>query len=131
MAVKSLHQFFHYHNKYLNSMKCQEIRMGSSKCTIRCRNDTEHQYRWIISAVSPTDLQIEGVVDEAEEGVAILLWTPLLLGPVKLLHQGALEDPQEIILLLWLTLGTRPQKFITTTRIKLSTKTFSMNFQDR
>jgi hypothetical protein len=112
-------------------MKCQEIRMGSSKCTIRCRNDTEHQYRWIISAVSPTDLQIEGVVDEAEEGVAILLWTPLLLGPVKLLHQGALEDPQEIILLLWLTLGTRPQKFITTTRIKLSTKTFSMNFQDR
>jgi hypothetical protein len=22
MAIKSLHQFFYYHNKYLNSMKC-------------------------------------------------------------------------------------------------------------
>jgi hypothetical protein len=38
MAVKSLHQFFYYHSKYLNSMKCQEISMGPSKCTIQCRS---------------------------------------------------------------------------------------------
>jgi hypothetical protein len=40
MAVKSLHQFFYYHSKYLNSMKCQEISMGPSigeiQCTIIC-----------------------------------------------------------------------------------------------
>jgi hypothetical protein len=30
MVVKSLHQFFYYHSKYLNSMKCQEISMGPS-----------------------------------------------------------------------------------------------------
>jgi hypothetical protein len=36
MAVKNLHQFFYYHNKYLNSMKCQEISMDPSKCTIQC-----------------------------------------------------------------------------------------------
>jgi hypothetical protein len=30
MAVKSLHQFFYYHIKYLNSMKCREISMGPS-----------------------------------------------------------------------------------------------------
>jgi hypothetical protein len=36
MAVKSLHQFFYYHSKYLNSMKCWEISMGPSKCTIQC-----------------------------------------------------------------------------------------------
>jgi hypothetical protein len=36
MAIKSLHQFFYYHNKYLNSMKCREINMGPSKCTIQC-----------------------------------------------------------------------------------------------
>jgi hypothetical protein len=31
MAIKSLHQFFYYQNKYLNSMKCQEINMGKRK----------------------------------------------------------------------------------------------------
>jgi hypothetical protein len=36
MAVKSLHQFFYYHNKYLNSMKCREISMGPSIRTIQC-----------------------------------------------------------------------------------------------
>jgi hypothetical protein len=36
MVVKSLHQFFYYHSKYLNSMKCREISMGPSKCTIQC-----------------------------------------------------------------------------------------------
>jgi hypothetical protein len=36
LAHKSLHQFFYYHNKYLNSMKCQETSMGPSKCTIQC-----------------------------------------------------------------------------------------------
>jgi hypothetical protein len=36
MAIKSLHRFFNYHNKYLNSVKCQEISMGPSKCTIQC-----------------------------------------------------------------------------------------------
>jgi hypothetical protein len=36
MAVKSLHQFFYYHSKYLNSVKCQEISMGLSNCTIQC-----------------------------------------------------------------------------------------------
>jgi hypothetical protein len=30
MAIKSLHQIFYYPNKYLNSMKCQEISMGPS-----------------------------------------------------------------------------------------------------
>jgi hypothetical protein len=28
IAVRSLHQFFYYHNKYLNSMKCQETSIG-------------------------------------------------------------------------------------------------------
>jgi hypothetical protein len=37
MAVKSLHQFFYYHNKYLNSMNCREISMGPFICTIQCR----------------------------------------------------------------------------------------------
>jgi hypothetical protein len=36
MAIKKLHQFFYYHNKYLNSMKCPEISMGPTKCTIQC-----------------------------------------------------------------------------------------------
>jgi hypothetical protein len=36
MAIKSLHQLFYYYNKYLNSMKCQEISMDPSKCTIQC-----------------------------------------------------------------------------------------------
>jgi hypothetical protein len=36
MAVKSLHQIFYYHDKYLNSMKCQEISMGPSIQTIQC-----------------------------------------------------------------------------------------------
>jgi hypothetical protein len=36
MALKSLHQFFYYHNKYLNSMKCQEISMGPSMHIIQC-----------------------------------------------------------------------------------------------
>jgi hypothetical protein len=38
MAVKSLYQFFYYHSKYLNSVKCQEISMGPSIRTIQCRN---------------------------------------------------------------------------------------------
>jgi hypothetical protein len=37
MAVKSLHQFFYYHSKYLNTMKCQEISMGPSIHIIQCR----------------------------------------------------------------------------------------------
>jgi hypothetical protein len=37
MAVKSLHQFFYYHNKYLNSMKCREISMGPSIHIIQCK----------------------------------------------------------------------------------------------
>jgi hypothetical protein len=37
MVVKILHQFFYYHNKYLNNVKCREISMGPSKCTIQCR----------------------------------------------------------------------------------------------
>jgi hypothetical protein len=36
MAVKSLHQIFYYHGKYLNSMKCREIRMDPSIQTIQC-----------------------------------------------------------------------------------------------
>ena len=36
MAVKSLHQFFYYHSKYLNSMKCRKISIGPSICTIQC-----------------------------------------------------------------------------------------------
>jgi hypothetical protein len=36
MAVKSLHQIFYYHSKYLNSMKCQEISNGPSIRTIQC-----------------------------------------------------------------------------------------------
>jgi hypothetical protein len=36
MAVKNLHQFFYYHNKYLNSMKCQAISMGPSIHIIQC-----------------------------------------------------------------------------------------------
>jgi hypothetical protein len=36
MAVKSMHQFFYYHSKYLNSMKYQEISMGPSIRTIQC-----------------------------------------------------------------------------------------------
>jgi hypothetical protein len=42
MAVKSLHQFFYYHSKYLNSMKCREISMGPSIGTIQC---TEVDYQ--------------------------------------------------------------------------------------
>jgi hypothetical protein len=38
MAVKSLHQFFYYHSKYLNIMKCQEISMGPSIGEIQCRH---------------------------------------------------------------------------------------------
>jgi hypothetical protein len=34
MAVKSLHQFFYYYSKYLNSMECQEISMSPSIRTI-------------------------------------------------------------------------------------------------
>jgi hypothetical protein len=30
MAIKSLHQIFYYHSKYLNSMKCWEISVGPS-----------------------------------------------------------------------------------------------------
>jgi hypothetical protein len=30
MAIKSLHQIFYYHSKYLNSMKDREITMGPS-----------------------------------------------------------------------------------------------------
>jgi hypothetical protein len=37
MAIKSLHQIFYYHSKYLNSMKCREISMGPSIRTIQCR----------------------------------------------------------------------------------------------
>jgi hypothetical protein len=37
MAVKSLHQFFYYHSKYLNSMKCREISMGPPIEEIQCR----------------------------------------------------------------------------------------------
>jgi hypothetical protein len=36
MAVKTLHQIFYYHSKYLNSMKCREISMGPSIRTIQC-----------------------------------------------------------------------------------------------
>jgi hypothetical protein len=36
MAIKSLHQIFNYHRKYLNSMKWQEISMGPSIRTIQC-----------------------------------------------------------------------------------------------
>jgi hypothetical protein len=36
MIVKSLHQFFYYHSKYLHSMKCRELSMGPSICTIQC-----------------------------------------------------------------------------------------------
>ena len=43
MAIKSLHQVFYYHNKYLNSVKCWEISMSLSKCTNQC--DTI----WILS----------------------------------------------------------------------------------
>jgi transaldolase len=35
MGVKSLRQFFYYLSKYLNSMKCQKISLGPSKCTIQ------------------------------------------------------------------------------------------------
>ena len=38
MVVKNLHQFFYYHNKYLNSMKCREISMGPSICIIQVHN---------------------------------------------------------------------------------------------
>jgi hypothetical protein len=37
MAVKSLHQFFYYPNKYLNSMKCRGISMDPSIHIIQCR----------------------------------------------------------------------------------------------
>jgi hypothetical protein len=37
MVIKSLHQFFYYHSKYLNSMKCREISMGPSIHIIQCR----------------------------------------------------------------------------------------------
>jgi hypothetical protein len=36
MAIKKLYQFF-YCNKYVKSVKRQEINMGPSKCTIQCR----------------------------------------------------------------------------------------------
>jgi hypothetical protein len=36
IAVKSLHQFFYYHSKYLNSVKCLEISMAPSKCINHC-----------------------------------------------------------------------------------------------
>jgi hypothetical protein len=36
MAIKSLHQLFYYHSKYLNNMKCREISMGPSIRTIQC-----------------------------------------------------------------------------------------------
>jgi hypothetical protein len=36
MVVKNLYQFFYYHSKYLSSVKCQEISIGPSKCTIQC-----------------------------------------------------------------------------------------------
>jgi hypothetical protein len=36
MVVKSLYQFFYFHSKYLNSMKCREISMGPSIRTIQC-----------------------------------------------------------------------------------------------
>jgi hypothetical protein len=38
MAVKSLHQFFYYHSKYLNSMKYREISMGPSIHIIQCKS---------------------------------------------------------------------------------------------
>jgi hypothetical protein len=38
MVVKSLHQFFYYHSKYLNSMKCREISMNLSIGEIQCTN---------------------------------------------------------------------------------------------
>ena len=41
MVVKSLYQFFYYHSKYLNSMKCQENSMSPSKCTIQCSTKAE------------------------------------------------------------------------------------------
>jgi hypothetical protein len=44
MAVKKLHQFFYYHNKYLNSMKCREISMGPSKCTIQCKTTAPYDH---------------------------------------------------------------------------------------
>jgi hypothetical protein len=34
MVVKSLQFYFDYQSKYLNSMKCREISMGPSICTI-------------------------------------------------------------------------------------------------
>jgi hypothetical protein len=40
MTIKSLHQFFYYHSKYLNSMKCREISMGPSIRTIQCSIST-------------------------------------------------------------------------------------------
>ena len=36
MALKNLHQFFYYHNKYLNSMKYREIGMDPSIHIIQC-----------------------------------------------------------------------------------------------
>jgi hypothetical protein len=42
MAVKNTHQFFYYHSKYLNSMKCQEISMGPSIQTIQCSTSAGH-----------------------------------------------------------------------------------------
>jgi hypothetical protein len=44
-AVKNLHQFFYYHNKYLNSMKCQEINMDPSQCTIHCRHNSHMMHQ--------------------------------------------------------------------------------------
>ena len=41
MAIKSLHEFFYYHSKYLNNMKCQEISMGLSIGEIQCRFPTD------------------------------------------------------------------------------------------
>jgi hypothetical protein len=37
MTVKVYINFFSYHGKYLNSMKCREISMGPSIGTILCR----------------------------------------------------------------------------------------------
>jgi hypothetical protein len=60
MVVKSLHQIFYYHSKYLNSMKCREISMGPSIRTIQCslcqsagkltlqaESPSSSQYHWL------------------------------------------------------------------------------------
>jgi hypothetical protein len=45
MAVKSLHQFFYFHSKYLNSMKCREISMGPSIHIIQCKS--YQNFKWL------------------------------------------------------------------------------------